>query len=941
MRLYKYFFFSAHIAINLADSNKTKYQFKTIKDDIYDTHYIELENGLKIYLVKNDKKPTVEVRAYFNVGSKNDPQDNTGLAHYFEHLMSNGTTKIGSLDYEKEKPYLDKIEDLFEKLKLEKDKKKREKIIKEIDDNSLKASKFSTNREFDRILQSLGCSNINAFTSKDVTCYHYTIPKNNLDKSLNVLAEQLFNPVIRRFSTELQVIYEEYVRLKEDSNKICSQKVFKELCKNHPYSIHMIGKEEHLKNPTIKGIKEFHNKYYNTNNLTLLFVGDIDYDSTVEIIEKYFGKLKKKEIPKNNFPDIKLPEKTAEFDILTENRNYGLFVFPIKIKEAKDYYKIYLITTILNSYLNSLNLEKQVNDIFVNPHFLKDISFINIYFEPLDRNSLKKTKEIVLNKMKNFCTGKDNSHSFNYVINDIIYKTRNEENIKYITELFEQIVVLSNFDDIEKSGILSNKLIKNLKKQDCELFVKDLLSKPYYIINKNKGNRDYDKIDKIKVSNMILNNDKKSEYFKNIEKIKSEDIEPAVLDYSKSVKNYKYNDNVNFYYIKKNNKKIFKINIRFNCGILNDKNVRSLNYFLQFSKNKNMNFNEFYEKLNELGSSIYFDTCENYVLIELYGISEHLDKTIKLVSDYIINIKFDNNSVSNGIQNYLNNELYYGLNKIQFKNYKNYIIDSIEIKQFTKEKLKNLLNKILSAKCDVLFSTDLEPKQFIDKIINSKLLNKCKNKYEIKGYEYKDYDKNKIFIHNINGAQNIKCYILCFLNKFNVEDFSLIDVYNKYYQNIYFDEIREKNGLTYNQYWHVFADNLFYNKDILWINFDCQPNKFISAFNKTLGIFEFNKNKDIFKLSYDNVKITKNSKRFMDMNILNCYLNDMEYGVDVSKTSAFEISKKNIDSITFDNLINFHNVNIKNAPKIIYIVGSLEDIDVNYLSKYGEIKKLK
>ena len=124
MRLYKYFFFSAHIAINLADSNKTKYQFKTIKDDIYDTHYIELENGLKIYLVKNDKKPTVEVRAYFNVGSKNDPQDNTGLAHYFEHLMSNGTTKIGSLDYEKEKPYLDKIEDLFEKLKLEKDKKK-------------------------------------------------------------------------------------------------------------------------------------------------------------------------------------------------------------------------------------------------------------------------------------------------------------------------------------------------------------------------------------------------------------------------------------------------------------------------------------------------------------------------------------------------------------------------------------------------------------------------------------------------------------------------------------------------------------------------------------------------------------------------------------------------------------------------------------------------
>jgi len=940
MVFYKYLLFLTFIAINFADYNKTKHNFKTIQDDIYDTHYFELENGLKIYLVKNDTTPTINVRAIFNVGSKNDPQDNTGLAHYFEHLMFGGTSKIGSLDYEKEKPYLDKIENLFENLKLEKDIKKREKIINEIDNNSVKASNFSTNLEYQQILLSLGGTNINANTGKDETRYIYTIPKNNLEKSLKVLSEQLFNPVIRHFSRELQAVYEEYVMRNENSFTLCVNQLLKDLCDNHPYSVPVIGKEEHLKNPSIKAVKEFYNKYYHPNNLTLLLIGDLDYDSTVDIIEKYFGKLKKKEVHKDNFQDIKLPEKTKEIDVITENSHYGLLVFPLKINNSADTYKTTLISAMLDNYLQGLKHEKKINYSECFFWNFKYISFLCVYYEPLDRQSLKFAKDLVLQKINDFCLGKNNSFAFNYVINDNIYKSRNFENNTFITFLFEELSTF-DFKDIEKSEILSNKLIKNLKKHDCENYIKDILSKPYYVINKNIGNRNYEKIDKIKVSTMNLNTDKKSEYFKDIEKMKSEDIKPIKLDYNKDIKNYNFKDNVNFYYVKKFDKKIFKIKFKFNCGILNDKNTDILNYFFQFSRNKNMSYKQFIEKIKELGSDMYISVNNNDTSITLLGISENMDKTINLVTDYLLNINFDDKYVEEGIKYYLNNEPNFRFLKINFKNYKDYITDSIYIKQLTKEKLKNLCNEIFSSKCDVLFSTDLEPKQFIDKIKSSKLLSKCKNEYKTKKYEYKDYSKNIIFIRHMYGSQNIKCYIYNFLNKVKIDDIFLLNTYDTYYDSIYFDELRSKNGLTYCSKWIVKHNDMFYDKDYLKIYFESQPNKFISAFSKTLNLFNFSKNLQQFEISYNNLKNQHNCKRFTDFDILNNYFTDKNNGIDVNRTNFFEIMGNNMNSITVDKLNEFHDNNIKNAPKIIYIEGNLEDIDVTFLTKFGEVKRIR
>ena len=114
------------------DENGYEY---TYTNGIYsDTREYILENGLKVYLTKKDNTPNIYSEIVVRVGSKNDPDETTGLAHYFEHLMFKGSDEIGTIDWKKEKPILDQIEKLYEEHKKERDTDKKKEIYKEIND---------------------------------------------------------------------------------------------------------------------------------------------------------------------------------------------------------------------------------------------------------------------------------------------------------------------------------------------------------------------------------------------------------------------------------------------------------------------------------------------------------------------------------------------------------------------------------------------------------------------------------------------------------------------------------------------------------------------------------------------------------------------------------------------------------------------------------------
>ena len=107
--------------------------YESVKGDPLGTKIYTLDNGLQLYMSVNKEEPRIQTYIAVKVGSKNDPSETTGLAHYFEHLMFKGTEQFGTSDYEAEKPMLDEIEQLFEAYRKTKDEAERKAIYHRID----------------------------------------------------------------------------------------------------------------------------------------------------------------------------------------------------------------------------------------------------------------------------------------------------------------------------------------------------------------------------------------------------------------------------------------------------------------------------------------------------------------------------------------------------------------------------------------------------------------------------------------------------------------------------------------------------------------------------------------------------------------------------------------------------------------------------------------
>src|SRR5882724_196093 len=116
----------------------------------------ELDNGLKVYLTENHETPRFEAQIAVRAGSKNDPPESTGLAHYLEHMLFKGTTRIGTLDYAMEKPHLDRILELYEQHFHETEPEKRKAIYAAINLESQAAARYEIPNEMDKLYKAMG-----------------------------------------------------------------------------------------------------------------------------------------------------------------------------------------------------------------------------------------------------------------------------------------------------------------------------------------------------------------------------------------------------------------------------------------------------------------------------------------------------------------------------------------------------------------------------------------------------------------------------------------------------------------------------------------------------------------------------------------------------------------------------------------------------------------
>ncbi len=202
----------------------SKYTYESIEGDPLGTRIYTLENGMKVYISVNKEAPRIQTQIAVRAGSKNDPSDATGLAHYLEHMLFKGGHDIGTSNWEEEKVLLDKISDLYEQQRDAEDEAEKELIYKKIDSVSYEASKLAIPNEYDKMVSSLGAKGTNAFTSYEMTVYINDIPSNELEKWLKLESERFRYLVLRLFHTELETVYEEFNRGQDNDRRKSTRK---------------------------------------------------------------------------------------------------------------------------------------------------------------------------------------------------------------------------------------------------------------------------------------------------------------------------------------------------------------------------------------------------------------------------------------------------------------------------------------------------------------------------------------------------------------------------------------------------------------------------------------------------------------------------------------------------------------------------------------------
>ena len=562
-------FLSLAVIILLAAACKetSPFKYESVPNDPMKARIYTLDNGLKVYLTVNKETPRIQTYIAVKVGGKNDPAETTGLAHYFEHLMFKGTQMFGTQNYEMEKPLLDRIEQLFEVYRKTTDEAERKEIYHQIDSISYEASKYAIPNEYDKLMAAIGANGTNAYTGFDMTVYTEDIPSNQVDNWAKIQADRFENNVIRGFHTELETVYEEKnMSLTSDGRKVY-EAVLSALFPDHPYGTQtVLGTQENLKNPSITNIKNYHNTWYVPNNMAICMSGDFDPDKTIEVINKYFGHLQPNpnlpKLPVTHESPVKAPVVKEVLGVDAENVTLG-WRFPGASSPEEDL--LNLTGEIVNNGkagLLDVDLVQQqkVLSCYAGTYGMADYTLDDV------KNLF--LAEIEKLKKGDFDEGLLEAAINNYKLMQMYRLDNNSSRADMFVSAF-----INGVD--WKDEVAQLERLSKVTKQQIVDFANKYFGDNYALIYKREGKDPNEKkIDKPKITPIVMNRDSSSVFLKEIQAVEVAPIEPVFLDYDKDLQKLTAKSDIPVLYKQNMTNDVFSLMYVFEMGTNNDKPER-------------------------------------------------------------------------------------------------------------------------------------------------------------------------------------------------------------------------------------------------------------------------------------------------------------------------------------------------------------------------------
>lgn len=272
-----------------------------------------LSNGLKVILLPRADVPIFSVVLAVRAGGVDEVRPKTGISHMLEHMAFKGTSKVGTKNYEMERPLLEELEQIASRSDSANSLSKPDQIRwQEIQS---KLSQIWESEAFTRELERRGASGLNATTDKEFTTYYVQLPKKYFSFWAETESNRIVDPVMRQFYQEREVVREERrMRSEDDPGGKLYEKFLETAFKVHPYKNPVIGYDDEIKRLTATELKAFHDKYYVASNMVLSLVGDVSRDD-IPILEKYFGRIARGSKIERNIPEEPIQTSPRELVI--------------------------------------------------------------------------------------------------------------------------------------------------------------------------------------------------------------------------------------------------------------------------------------------------------------------------------------------------------------------------------------------------------------------------------------------------------------------------------------------------------------------------------------------------------------------------------------------------------------------------------------------------
>jgi zinc protease len=942
------------------EKDKNGYSYEIVTDDPIQARIYTLKNGLKVYLSSNADEPRLATLIAVRAGSTSEPNETTGLAHYFEHMMFKGTSKIASLDWEKEKLVLDQISDLFEQRRATNDSVAKKTIYHKIDSLSQIAASYVAPNEYDKLVSSLGSKRTNAGTDYESTVYINDIPSNEFEKWLKLESERFNNMILRLFHTELETVYEEFNMYQDMDRARAGNAMMEGLFPTHPYGRDVIGLPEHLKNPSMVNIYKFAETWYRSNNMAIAIAGDIDPEEAIVKIDNYFGAME----PNPDLPKIVQPkEEPIKEPIIKEvvgpDAESVALAFRFDGANSKDEKYVTLIDMILsNSQAGlidiDLNQKQKILRGKSSSEFMRDYGMHTFSGQPRKGQTLEEVKDLLLGELEKVKNGEFEDWMIEAVINDMrISEIRSQEsNFSRSFQLVDVFIKnipyrdrLTFTDDLEK-----------ITKQDIMAFATEKYTNNYVVVYKRTGeNKDLVKVEKPPITPVEINRNDQSEFYKEFIAEKTEDIKPVFVDFKNEIQTQTLASGVEINYIKNKTNEIFNLQYIIDMGTDNILRLPLAMEYLPYLGTDKFSPEDLQKEFFKYGLSMNVNTGNDRCYVNITGLQKYFDKGVELLEHVLTNVKPDEGAYAELVKGIMKKRQDAKLNKntILWSGLVNYgkygslnpftnIIKEEELKSTNPEELTQLITDLSAYKHRLFYYGNAELAEVIPVI----------DKYHKVPAELKPYppamvypeeatDKSQVYLVDYDMSQ----VSIVLLAKGPAFDKMLIPpsrLFGEYFgrglSSIVFQEIREARGLAYSAY-SEFSTPAKTDRSHYVTGFvGTQADKLKDATGAMMEIMnDMPKAQKQFDLAKESLAKQIESERIIKTNIFWTYQRNLDLGID------HDIRKDVYDYVQtadLEGFSKFFDENIKGSKYSVLIMGNKAQLDANVLKQLGNVQEL-